>query len=373
MVVTRTGSPRKVDRMENRLARIETIQEAVLATSPQASRYRCTVLLVDDEPAVLKLLETQLGQEFDTVLACSAHEAQKLFDTRTVDIVLTDLQLKDVSGIQLLEWVHRHHPHVGRVLLTGTARVQDAVEAINNCRIHRIVLKPWRSDDIQTILRAVARTLLLERSHEHLLDEYRRLNQELENRVQSRTKDLENALNQLQLKNQILEKMALTDALTGLPNRRAIDLIARKELLRRSRFAMPLAIGLIDADRFKSINTHYLLSGGDHVLAWLAQVLQGAMRQTDAIGRIGGEEFMVVAPNTETDGAEILAERLRTTVESGSTIYRDQTIRLTVSVGVAVSPCGVNATYEQLREVAGAALVEAKRTRNTAIVKILGT
>jgi len=357
--------------MELRVGVNSRPQDTQHVAGAPSTRYRCSVLIVDDEPAVLKLLETQLGAEFDTLTASSATEAKQLFGNRTIDIVLTDLQLRDASGIQLLDWIQRHHNQVGRVLLTGTARVQDAVEAINTCRIHRLVLKPWRSDDIQTTLRAVARNLLLERSHEHLLDEYRRLNQELELRVLSRTKELENALSQLQLKNQILEKMALTDALTSLPNRRSIDLIARKELLRRSRFPMPMAIGLIDADRFKSINTRYLLSGGDHVLAWLAQVLQNSIRQTDAIGRIGGEEFMVVAPNTDHSGTEILADRLRANVESGSTEYRDHTIRLTVSVGFAIAPAGTTATYEQLRETAASALVEAKRTRNRSIVRIL--
>lgn len=338
-----------------------------------STRYRCTVLIVDDEPAVLALLQNQLAADFDLLTATSAAQARQLIADRSVDIVLTDLQLKDSSGTQLLEWIHKHHPQIGRVLLTGTARIEDTVDAINCCRIHRLILKPWRADDIQTTLRAVARSLLLERSHEHLLDEYRRLNQELEHRVQARTQELEAALNQLQLKNQILEKMALTDALTGLPNRRAIDLIARKELLRRSRFPMPLALGLVDADRFKAINTTYLLSGGDHVLAWLAHMLQTTIRQTDAIGRIGGEEFMVVAPNTDLTGTEILAERLRAAIESGSTVYRDHTIRLTVSVGFAIAPVGSNVTYEKLREIAGSALVEAKRTRNTAIVRLVDT
>ena len=93
--------------------------------------------------------------------------------------------------------------------------------------------------------------------------------------------------------------MALTDSLTGLPNRRAIDLIARKELLRRARTPTPFALALIDADHFKQINTDYLYPGGDHVLAWLAGVLQNTVRTSDSLGRVGGEEFLVIAPNTD--------------------------------------------------------------------------
>lgn len=340
---------------------------------PAAVRYKCNVLVVDDEPAILALLVGQLGTEFEVLTACTAEQARRAVVDRPVDIVLTDLQLADSTGIQLLDWVHRHAPRTARVLLTGTARIEDAADAINCCRIHRLVLKPWRAEDLMTTLKSVARSLLLERSHEHLLDEYRRLNLELEQRVGDRTKELESALAQLQVKNQILEKMALTDPLTGLPNRRAIELIARKELLRRTRTPAPIAFGLVDADRFKQINSKYLLSGGDHVLTWLGHTLQATVRATDAVGRVGGEEFMIVAPLTDAAGADILAERVRATVANGDTTYHDARIRLTVSIGFAVAPPAAVVTYEQLREVAAAALAEAKTSgRNRCVVRSLG-
>jgi diguanylate cyclase (GGDEF)-like protein len=340
------------------------------AAATSADRACCSVLIVDDEPAVLALLSGQLGQEFEVATACSADQAKRLLIEQHADIILTDLQLADSSGIQLLDWVHRHAPRTARILLTGTARVEDAADAINCCRIHRLVLKPWRAEDLLTTLRSVARSLLLENSHEQLLDEYRRLNLELEKRVADRTSELEQALHQLQMKNQILEKMALTDPLTGLPNRRAIELLARKELLRRTRTPGPIAFGLVDADRFKQINSDYLLSGGDHVLVWLAQVLQSSIRASDALGRVGGEEFMVVAPSTDYSGAESLGERLRSTVADSETSFNGSSIRLTVSAGLAVAPSGHTVGYEQLRETAAAALAEAKATgRNRTIVR----
>lgn len=332
----------------------------------------CSVLVVDDEPSILALLSGQLRDEFVVYTASSAEQARHRLREAPVDIVVSDLQMSDGSGIQLLDWVQQHTPWTARVLLTGTARVEDAVEAINNSRIHRLILKPWRADDLLQMLRQVARGLLLERSHEELLEELRRLNLELEQRVQERTRELQSALSQLQHKNQILEKMALTDPLTSLPNRRAIELIARKELLRRTRVSSPLGFGLIDADRFKQINSTYLLSGGDHVLSWLAQVLQSATRAADSIGRVGGEEFMVVAPNTDREGAEALAERLRATVEQGRTVYRKQVIPVTVSVGFAVAGATTAVGYEQLREQAAVALAEAKAIgRNQCVVRLI--
>jgi diguanylate cyclase (GGDEF)-like protein len=328
-------------------------------------RVRSRVLVVDDEPLILALLNRQLGSEFDVVAVTTGVEARAVLAARPVDILITDLNLRDASGLALLESVRHSHPRVARVLLTGTARLSDAVDAINRCQIHRLVLKPWRVDDLLTTMRAIGRSLQLERSHEKLLEEYRALMRDLESRVAERTRELEH-------KNQLLERMALTDALTGVPNRRAVELIARKELLRRARIDEPIALGLIDADHFKDINSAYLLVGGDHVLTWLGQTLQNALRGTDAIGRIGGEEFMVVAPATDLAGADGLAERLRSTVERERTIFRGSSIGVTISLGFAVADAGAPASFDELRAAAAAALAEAKqRGRNRAVVRSL--
>jgi len=327
---------------------------------------------VDDDPGVLAVLDAQLRGDFEILTASSAEQARAVLAKRSVDILLTDLQLPDESGIGLLDWVRRTAPRTARVLLTGTARLEDAVDAINHTQIHRLVLKPWRAEDLLQTLRSTSRGLLLERSHEQLLDELRRLNLELEQRVAQRTRELEHALGQLQHKNQILEKMALTDPLTGLPNRRAVDLIARKELLRRTRVPGPLAIGLVDADHFGQVNKTYLWSGGDHVLVWLAGVLQNSVRASDSVGRVGGEEFMVVAPGTDAAGAMVLAERIRQHVADGSTVFNGQPIRMTVSVGFAVADAGNPAGYDALRKAAEEALKEAKEGgRNRCVVRSL--
>jgi diguanylate cyclase (GGDEF)-like protein len=200
----------------------------------------------------------------------------------------------------------------------------------------------------------------------------RRLNLELEQRVQQRTGQLEEANRQLQYKNSILERMALTDALTGLPNRRAMDRLVRAELQRRARHPDHLALAIIDVDHFKDVNTRYLLPGGDHVLVWLAQTLSQALRTIDTVGRIGGEEFMVLAPGTNTEGALVLAERIRKRIEENETFYQQQPVRITVSVGVAVAPEDTSVNYDQLKLRASNALAEAKEAgRNRSVVQTL--
>lgn len=336
------------------------------------TRYKCSVLAVDDDPSVLALLAAQLAADFEVVTACTAEQARQVIGQRSIDIVVSDLQLPDESGLHLLDLARRATPRTARVLLTGAARLEDAVDAINRAQVHRLVLKPWRGEDLLQTLRGIGRGLLLERSHEELLDELRQLNQELERRVAERTRELEAAVALIQQKNAILEKMALTDALTELPNRRAVNLLARKELLRRHRAQRPypVAFGMIDADYFGNVNKEYTQLGGDHVLVWLAQTLAGLIRASDSVGRVSGEEFLVVAPETDAGGAAVLAERMRVGVEAAVTQYKGQPIRMTVSIGFAAAAAGTPVGYDQLMEAAAEALMEAKAAgRNRCVVR----
>lgn len=326
-------------------------------------QYKCAVLAVDDEPAILALLRQQLGYHFDVQTAASAADARTRVEQHPPDIVIADLTLPDASGVQLLDWVYHASPRTARVLISGTASLQDAVDAINRGRVHRLILKPWRAEDLVAHLREVARGVLLERSHERLLEELRSLNLDLERRVEERTRELK-------LMNQMLEKLALTDQLTGLPNRRSIEMIAKQELLRRARTPAPITFGLLDADWFKSINTRYLLSGGDTALVALAKTLQHTVRGTDAIGRVGGEEFLLVAPDTDLGGAEVLAERLRAEVERMQVPHNGGHIPVTVSGGFVVADAATPADFERMREVAAEALAAAKSGgRNRCVVK----
>ena len=336
------------------------------------TRDKCTVLVVDDEPLVSRALAVFLFKEFEVVVVDSAEAAEEMFGRRAIDIVLTDQNLPGIQGVHLLEWVRQHSPKTMRLVMAGFGRFEDAVQAINGGQVYRYLIKPWHPDDLLQIMRSAARTFLLERSHEHLLEELRRLNLELEERVRQRTRDLEEANHQLKQKNWMLEQLALTDPLTGMPNRRAMDRLVRSELRRRTRYSSPLALGLIDVDHFKQVNDRYLYPGGDEVLIGLAKTFSSSLRTVDTIGRVGGEEFLLVAPQTDRDGALILGERIRTAVENARFSYQDQVIHITVSVGLAVAETGVPAHYGQFHHVAAAALAEAKSSgRNCCVCRSL--
>lgn len=336
------------------------------------SRTAFSVLIVDDEPYILPTLAALVGREFEVFTASTADEAQKVLEKRAIDIVLTDQRMPRRTGIQLLEWVRHHSAQTVRILMTGFAELDDAVDAINKGHVYFYLMKPCRAEELLSVLRNAAEKLRLERDRERLVSEMRRLNLELEERVRARTRELEEANHLLQQHMHKLEMLALTDPLTGLLNRRAIDDVARKEIQRHSRYPSTLALGLLDVDHFKNINSQYLIPGGDEVLVGLAKILANSVRTVDAVSRIGGEEFLIVAPETTLEGAEVLAERIRNTVANTPIFYNDEPIRITISSGFAVAEVDVPTDYEQMKFVAATALSEAKTGgRNRSIVRTI--
>jgi diguanylate cyclase (GGDEF)-like protein len=123
------------------------------------------------------------------------------------------------------------------------------------------------------------------------------------------------------------ERMALTDKLTGLANRRGIERAIYQELLRLRRYQTPISFILFDIDHFKTINDLHGHSVGDEVLRQVASAMTGAVRETDTIARWGGEEFLVALPETPYSGALVCAEKIRSSVERlGNTVGIDVTI-----------------------------------------------
>jgi len=130
-------------------------------------------------------------------------------------------------------------------------------------------------------------------------------------------------------------RLASTDSLTGVANRRGFLVRANNELVRSRRYSRSLSLLMIDADRFKRINDTYGHAGGDAALVALSHDLQRNLRPSDILGRMGGEEFAVLLPETDRAGAIILAERLRGSIESLQIEHAGRLIALTVSIGIA--------------------------------------
>ena len=168
-----------------------------------------------------------------------SQEALRAFGERDFDLILSDQRMPGMDGVELLEWVRQHRPKTIRLLMTGFAELEDAVQAINRGHVYRFLFKPWRLPELLQTLKDAAKACQLEHSHELLVAEVRRLNTELELRVRQKTRELEEANRQLHQRNLMLERLALTDELTGLPNRRAMDQILQSEIRRRARSPAP--------------------------------------------------------------------------------------------------------------------------------------
>ena len=179
------------------------------------------------------------------------------------------------------------------------------------------------------------------------------LNQTLEAKVAERTRELSEA-------NQRLEDMAMTDVLTGLPNRRRGLRSLEREWQAALRDATPLACMMIDADGFKAINDNSGHDAGDAVLRQLSRRLLHAVRTDDVVCRLGGDEFLVICPNTPLDGALRLAEQLRHEVATLRVPAGRGEWRGSVSIGVAVRGDTMKG-YEDLVKLADEGVYRAKR------------
>lgn len=132
-----------------------------------------------------------------------------------------------------------------------------------------------------------------------------------------------------------LQRLSMTDSLTGLNNRNYFNLLASKEFLRSQRYHRPLSVMMMDVDHFKMVNDTHGHPGGDQVLVEVAQTCQRALRASDTSARYGGEEFIFLLPETNLEGAAQAAERIRKSIEKTAIRLKDKTIGVTVSLGIA--------------------------------------
>ena len=165
-----------------------------------------------------------------------------------------------------------------------------------------------------------------------------------------------------------LETMAMTDDLTGLFNRRYFAAKGNAEFQRAHRYKTPLSMLMLDIDRFKLINDTYGHEAGDHVLKECATLMGQQLREIDILGRLGGEEFGVLLPNTDESHTLILAERLRHTIAQHPFVIHGKPVSITASIGVAALHDDITLLDGVLRH-ADAAMYQAKQQgRNRVVV-----
>jgi len=164
-----------------------------------------------------------------------------------------------------------------------------------------------------------------------------------------------------------METLASIDGLTGIYNRRHFETLVHAELARCQRYTRPLSILMIDVDHFKAVNDRFGHAAGDQVLKAVAATCLAAKRDSDVVARVGGEEFAVMLPETAEEAAAQFAERLRYQVQDCPTIMENETLAITVSIGIASGGPQTSAIEDLLRS-ADQALYEAKRSGRNRVV-----
>ena len=235
----------------------------------------------------------------------------------------------------LSNWLAFHILGTDRLMtwLMDAARVgtpaEEALEAF----------KKTRDPATQALLQAMSQLVSQVSERSRALYE---LNQSLEARVAQRTQELSEL-------NQRLETLAMTDVLTGLPNRRLAMQVLESEWQAAAEHDMSLACMMIDADGFKTINDSFGHDAGDAVLRHLARTLQHAIHTDDLLCRLGGDEFLIICPNTPLAGALQTAERLRRKVSAQRVAAGEGTWHGSISIGVAARQADMGQAHDLLK------------------------
>ncbi len=189
---------------------------------------------------------------------------------------------------------------------------------------------------------------------EEMADKLEKYNHSLEQQVKARTAELEIAI-------QRAESLALTDELTELPNRRAFYKMAEYQHSQAVRYCKSYSVLIFDIDDFKKINDTFGHAAGDTVLKSLSALVRQSLRKSDVVGRIGGEEFAMLLPETPLNEAQDIGERLRSQVEQSKVTYEQHTISYTLSIGVSQLKDN-NLSFDNVLALADTALYQAKAT-----------
>lgn len=289
------------------------------------------ILIVDDQESVAQFYCTVLTQAGMRVTSEGNPEnVLEIMKTNTPDLVLLDLNMPDVSGVELAAIIRQHDKYQSIPILFLSA---DA------------------NPNMKTVLLEIGSDDLLSKGMQQ---------EELVRQIKTR---VERAA--------ILTGMMYQDSLTGLLNHAQIQLAAERLFLQNKRKKETFAIAMIDIDKFKNVNDTYGHLTGDLVIKTLAQLLEQRLRTTDYIGRFGGEEFMLVLPDTNVHNASILINNLRKAFAAIKFKKEDITFNVSFSAGVAENT-GINNFIEQIK-MADLALYKAKnRGRNLVCASLPG-
>lgn len=299
-----------------------------------------SILVVDDDRPTRFVLERMLTSHgFDVTTAENGRVAMEALEARPYSLVLTDWSMPEMDGEALCRWIRgRGQEEYVYVIILTAASDREYLTRGFEAGADDYVTKPFDEDELLARLRVGDRILKLQ-------------------------------ANMLETE-QRLREIADRDGLTDLLNRRALDARLSEAFSFYRRRSRPLSVALLDLDHFKRVNDEFGHPAGDAVLRETARRVADAVRAYDTLGRYGGEEFMLILPDTLAWSARLVAERIRQVLNQAPVVHEHRIIPITASLGVATVDLGFVGDLSQLIEAADEALYEAKRRGRNRVVSI---
>lgn len=303
------------------------------------------VLVVDDAPQNLKVLGNILDEAgYGVTFATDGEQALERIRDSHCDLVLLDLMMPGMNGLEVCK-TFRNNPDYP----------DPPVIFITASRAENHILQAFDIGAVDYITKPFNRPELLARVNTHLQLKH------TTDRLRQTTQELREALASV-------ERLARVDALTNVLNRRSLLEVIHQELNRSRRYVLPFSLLMLDLDRFKQVNDTYGHAAGDRALCATVERIQQIIRTVDSIGRYGGEEFVVVLPQTPLKKAVDAAERIRFAIAKKPICTDTGSFSLTASLGITTySP--QDKEVDELLKRADKALYQAKTNgRNTCCV-----
>lgn len=288
------------------------------------------ILLIDDEAEIRDLLTELLEDEgYKVYQAKDGVDGIEVFLNEAPDLVITDVKMPNKNGIEVLREVRSSNSEVDVIILTGQSDETTAIDCLR-AGAYDYLLKPI--EDLEILLAAVSRAL------------------------QKRNLEKQNKLLIKQL-----EDMATRDPLTGVYNVRQLYTYLDEEISRSERYQYDFSLLFLDIDHFKQVNDTYGHQFGDYVLKKIGRIMLSVLRSPNLLFRYGGEEFVIILPQTGREELVSLTNRLMAAIRDHQFEYEEQSTHITASIGGAIFP--EHATHKKkLIKLADQTLYKAKKS-----------
>lgn len=291
------------------------------------NQEQTTVLFVDDEQHILSALKRNLLREpYRKLFANSAGEALQYFEKETVGVVVCDMKMPHMSGLELLRRIKVRSPETVRLVLSGFTEVEQLIGCINSGEIYRYLTKSFDLDSFKQTIQDAINCYQDQQIQKHQIDN-----------LSMRYKKIEQILKKQQQATDELLRASSLDILTTIPNRQSFNQLADHELAMARRTRSPLSLMLIDIDALQRVESDNSLVSSEMCLQKIAWALRKTLRRpVDIIARFDEQKFAVVLPGTKPEGAVKVAERVLKKVRELEFSQPDEESRLVLTLSIGL-------------------------------------